>query len=380
MPTRGDIVIANATPEWSKLAIGAANKILKSDGNDPSWTDAPTIQDVDGDGKSELVVFRPSDGNWYTKTVAGVSTDLGIWGGAAWGDIPLLGDFYGTGHMDIAVYRASNGVLYVRKWDGSASTMITLAASGDMILGSLGNYWQQFGMDVAYLIGKVGIGTTTPGAELSINGGLHVGGDSDPGDNNLEVDGTLLVTGLTKTAGGVHIGGTSDPGADNLEVDGTLLVTGLTKTAGGVHVGGTSDPGTDNLMVDGTIIGMTDLYRIGFTDYSASTTLIGWSGTPSPFILRYKLVGRFCQVWINISGTSNSATTSLTLPYAAKTLTSISQRQGIGTMDNSVWTYGIIAPASGGSTFTAYLNHGLTTWTNSGTKTIIGSFWYETDA
>ncbi|WP_424099662.1 shufflon system plasmid conjugative transfer pilus tip adhesin PilV [Moorena producens] len=48
--------------------------------------------------------------------------------------------------------------------------------------------------------GNVGIGTTTPGAKLSINGGLHVGGDSDPGDNNLQVDGTtntnqLVVTG-----------------------------------------------------------------------------------------------------------------------------------------------------------------------------------------
>ena len=39
--------------------------------------------------------------------------------------------------------------------------------------------------------GNVGIGTTTPLSKLSINGGLHVGGDSDAGDNNLLVDGTL---------------------------------------------------------------------------------------------------------------------------------------------------------------------------------------------
>ncbi|NEO94547.1 MAG: hypothetical protein F6K56_31920, partial [Moorea sp. SIO3G5] len=37
--------------------------------------------------------------------------------------------------------------------------------------------------------GNVGIGTTNPRAKLSINGGLHVGGDSDPGNNNLLVDG-----------------------------------------------------------------------------------------------------------------------------------------------------------------------------------------------
>jgi len=39
--------------------------------------------------------------------------------------------------------------------------------------------------------GNVGIGTTTPGAKLAINGGLHVGGDSDPGDKNLLVDGNI---------------------------------------------------------------------------------------------------------------------------------------------------------------------------------------------
>jgi len=39
--------------------------------------------------------------------------------------------------------------------------------------------------------GYVGIGTTNPEAKLSINGGLHVGGESDPGDDNLLVDGKV---------------------------------------------------------------------------------------------------------------------------------------------------------------------------------------------
>jgi len=46
----------------------------------------------------------------------------------------------------------------------------------------------------------VGIGTASPGAKLSINGGLHVGGTSDPGDNNAVVDGTLQVAGQTTLA------------------------------------------------------------------------------------------------------------------------------------------------------------------------------------
>ncbi len=43
--------------------------------------------------------------------------------------------------------------------------------------------------------GLVGINTASPLSALSINGGLHVGGDSDAGDNNLLVDGTGVITG-----------------------------------------------------------------------------------------------------------------------------------------------------------------------------------------
>lgn len=48
--------------------------------------------------------------------------------------------------------------------------------------------------------GNVGIGTTTQAAKLAINGGVHVGGDSDPGDNNLLVDGVFISTIATGTA------------------------------------------------------------------------------------------------------------------------------------------------------------------------------------
>ncbi|MDH5178845.1 MAG: DUF6519 domain-containing protein [Gammaproteobacteria bacterium] len=43
--------------------------------------------------------------------------------------------------------------------------------------------------------GNMGIGTATPAAKLAVNGGVHIGGDSDPGDNNLLVDGTCEVNG-----------------------------------------------------------------------------------------------------------------------------------------------------------------------------------------
>lgn len=54
--------------------------------------------------------------------------------------------------------------------------------------------------------GNVGIGTTGSLAKLAVNGGVHVGGDSDPGDNNLLVDGTTTSTGaLTVTLGNATV-------------------------------------------------------------------------------------------------------------------------------------------------------------------------------
>ena len=47
--------------------------------------------------------------------------------------------------------------------------------------------------------GNVGIGTTGAASKLSVNGGLHVGGDSDAGDNNLTVDGTITQNVLKTT-------------------------------------------------------------------------------------------------------------------------------------------------------------------------------------
>jgi pectate lyase-like protein len=44
--------------------------------------------------------------------------------------------------------------------------------------------------------GKLGLGTRTPAAKLAVNGGVHVGGDADPGDKNLQVDGGIKAPGL----------------------------------------------------------------------------------------------------------------------------------------------------------------------------------------
>ncbi|MDQ4131682.1 MAG: plastocyanin/azurin family copper-binding protein [Actinomycetota bacterium] len=76
--------------------------------------------DYDGDGDVEQAVFRPSNGYWFVQ--GGTITQFG-----APGDIPVPGDYDGDGDTDVAVYRPSNGYWFVR---GGAITQF--GAQGDI--------------------------------------------------------------------------------------------------------------------------------------------------------------------------------------------------------------------------------------------------------
>ena len=46
-PTRGDLIVANATPLWARFAIGAADRFLGSNGTDPAWVAPGALTRVD---------------------------------------------------------------------------------------------------------------------------------------------------------------------------------------------------------------------------------------------------------------------------------------------------------------------------------------------
>ena len=46
--TRGSLISGNITPAWDELVIGAANRVLRSDGTDPSWAQVVLTTDVTG--------------------------------------------------------------------------------------------------------------------------------------------------------------------------------------------------------------------------------------------------------------------------------------------------------------------------------------------
>ena len=120
MQPNGKIILTNV---YNSIRLVRLNNYARND-----------RADFDGDGKTDLSVFRGSNNIWYYLNSSNNSFNAAQFG--ANGDIAASADFDGDGKTDVAVYRPSNGVWYILNSKNNTVSYVNFGLSGDVPVAS----------------------------------------------------------------------------------------------------------------------------------------------------------------------------------------------------------------------------------------------------
>ena len=159
---RGDIPYASAANTLSLLTIGAAGRVLRSDGTDPSWV-ASAVVPVSTAQYSILV--GNAAGGWVEDT--GFKVNTGAVTTGSWTATAIANTYGGTGQN-------SSGWLGVPYFSAAGTWNHTAGiAAGDLFYGSAISTLAQLAKGTSYQVLRMNVGATVPewGTAMPIAGG-----------------------------------------------------------------------------------------------------------------------------------------------------------------------------------------------------------------
>ncbi|MEP7149503.1 MAG: M36 family metallopeptidase [Acidobacteriota bacterium] len=191
-----------STASIQNIGTGSNNTVVTESFELPAQFRRPTRADFDGDGRTDVSVFRPSDRNWYLNRSTAGFTAVN-WGIAT--DKPLADDFDGDGKGDIAVFRATaDGSMpdyYILQSATSTVSFVSWGVPGDIAVTedfdgdnkadhtifrpSTGQFWVRRSTDASILISR------------PMPGGIPLVGDFDgdgKGDFGTFTDGRWMLS------------------------------------------------------------------------------------------------------------------------------------------------------------------------------------------